>query len=119
VRGESDQQSHLELKKRVRQILRRFRRAEQDSARNHDDESELLPPSQRANQIGRGNIGQCPAEQSQVRDQDQAPENREAREMGRQHDRIHEPRFTDRCEEREILNALADECETHAIQVNA
>jgi len=119
VRGERDQQSHFELKKRVGQILRRFRCSEQHSARDHDDESELLPPSQRTNQIGCGNIGQRPAEQSQVRDQDQSAEYRDAREMRRQHNRIHEPRFTDGREKREILNALADEGETHAIQVNA
>jgi hypothetical protein len=119
VHGESDQQSHLDLKKRVRQILGRFRRTEQDPARDHDDQSELLPLSQRANQVARGNIGQRPAEESQVRDQDQSAEYCDAREMRRQHNWIHEPRFTDGGEEREVLNALADQGEAHAIQVNA
>jgi hypothetical protein len=119
VQGNTDQQSHLELEKRVRQILRRFRCSEQDSAGGHDDESNLLPWSERANQIGRGNVRQCPADQSQVSDQDQSTEYRDAREMRRQHDRVDEARFTDGREKGQVLNTLADGHESHAIQVNA
>lgn len=117
--GDAKQKSHLELEERIRQILRRFRCAEQNSARDHDHESELLPPSQRTNQIGRGNIRQCPADQTQIGDQDQSAEYRNAREMRRQHDGVDEPRFTDGGEERQVLNTLAEGREIHVTQVNA
>jgi len=91
VQSKTNQQSHLELKERIRQVFGRFRCAEENPTRSHDDESELLPRPERTNHLGRGNIGQCPPEQPQVRDQDQSAEYRDAREMRRQHDRIHEP----------------------------
>jgi len=116
VRRDTHQQRDFELKKRIREILRCFRCREQDAAGDHDHEAKLLPWSERANHVGSRNVGQCPTQEPQVGDQDQPAEYRDAREMGRQQDRIHESRFTHGGEHGDVLNALADRRETHVIR---
>jgi hypothetical protein len=107
------QQQHLDLEERVGQVFLSLRCAKKPPGGDHHDQPGLLPRPQAANHVLRRNLRQHPAEQPQVGDQDQPAEQRDARQVRRQQDRVRERGLANGREHADVLDNAPDFRKAH------
>ncbi len=108
VYANQTQNDHLGPEVRIGGIFRRLRRCEQQTGGDHDGSPQTFPGPEAGDHLSDRHAVKRDAKKAQVRHQDHAAEQRDARQVNRQNDWVYQNRIAEVREKANVLERLSN-----------